>query len=228
MQLFNVNVPAGELRSFYLVQYQFKFQKNTIQIQNIYHRDRIQSLEPKLMHFHGSVSKVILQDNWHRRRKSPKHRNNNVQEKPKNQCLFFKRTMRQCLKQTSVQSTGRKREIFFLLCFFTVAAEGKSGIYLLDFQWDNRNLAKQQEFSLPCLRVSHSLIPSLPCPSAKAPWHSPSVSHKGTRVSKTHLTKHETRTRQQRSFNKTQTKQENTQLGSLPGSHSHLMNFLGR
>lgn len=117
-KLFNVNVPAGELRSFYLVQYQFKFRKNTIQIQGIYHRDRIQSLEPKLMHLHGSVSKVILQDNWHRRRKSPKHRNNNVQEKPKNQCLFFKRTMRQCLKQTSVQSAGKKRETFVFFFYY--------------------------------------------------------------------------------------------------------------
>lgn len=143
-KLFNVNVPAGELRSFYLVQYQFKFRKNTIQIQGIYHRDRIQSLEPKLMHLHDSVSKVILQDNWHRRRKSPKHRNNNVQEKPKKSMPVFQKD-NETMSETNISSKHWEKEgnFFFLLCFFTVAAEGNSGMYLLDFQWDNRNLAEQ-------------------------------------------------------------------------------------
>lgn len=145
-KLFNVNVPAGELRSFYLVQYPFKFRKNTIQIQGIYHRDRIQSLEPKLMHLHGSVSKVILQDNWHRRRKSPKHRNNNVREKPKkiNAC-FSKGQWDSVWNKHQFKALGRRGKLFFFFyyVFFTVVAEGNSGMYLLDFQWDNRNLAEQ-------------------------------------------------------------------------------------
>lgn len=79
------------------------------------------------------------------------------------------------VSETNISSKPWEEEGIFFFFYYVFSlwllrerVECISGMYLLNFQWDNRNLAEQQEISLPCLRVSHSLIPNLPGPSAKA------------------------------------------------------------
>lgn len=61
MQLLNISIQAGDLRSFSLAERHNS--QNTIQTQSIYHRDGVNLWSPSDRCLHALVSKVFLEDN---------------------------------------------------------------------------------------------------------------------------------------------------------------------